>query len=190
MAPRKKTSGRAKGKNTGTRKKGGQSVRSKRHDAARKVAPARAGRAQRGKKASTKPVASATTLSATPANDLPQLTFEALTAILAPYMNQFEAYLNPSQGFCLRAYGVGTDEIHFAGVQWMSEKLYFHLFPLQRHPELREQIAPDLRARLEGEWSFCFERIEPELFEQLAELTAKAFERIQSEGLAPPLGAA
>jgi hypothetical protein len=105
-------------------------------------------------------------------------------------MNQFEAYLNPSQGFCLRAYGVGTDEIHFAGVQWMSEKLYFHLFPLQRHPELREQIAPDLRARLEGEWSFCFERIEPELFEQLAELTAKAFERIQSEGLAPPLGAA
>jgi|SRR5262245_4528283 len=183
MAPRKKTSGKARGKRTSTKKKSGKSARSSR--SARTRARGRVGGAQRGEKSSTKPVTNA------PAQgDTPQLAFEALTAILAPYMTQFEADIHPSQGFCLKAYGVGPNEVYFAGVQWNGGKLYFHLFPLQRHPDLLEQVGPDLRARQEGEWSFCFERIEPEIFAELADLAAKAFERLQSEGLAPPMSAA
>jgi hypothetical protein len=102
-------------------------------------------------------------------------------------MTLFEADMHPSLGYSLKARGEGADEIPFAGVQWSGGRLFFRLFLLQRHPDLREQIGPDLRARQEDDWSFGFERVEPELFVQLTELTARAYERLQSEGVAPPL---
>ena len=187
MAPRKKTGGRARGKGTATKKRGERkSSRGSRKQSAR----SNGRRAARKSSSTRERVTSAPAPQLASTKDLPRLVFEALTEILAPYMNQFEADMHPSMGYCLKAHGEGPDKILFAGVQWSSEKLYFHLFPLQHHVDLRDQIGPDLRAHLEGAWSFGFEGIDPELFEQLAELTAKAFERLQSEGLAPPAPAA
>jgi hypothetical protein len=187
MAPRKKASGRARGKETATRK----GVERKSSRGSRKESARSNGRRAARKSSRTRGrVASAPAPQLALTEDLPRLVFEALTEILAPYMNQFEADMHPSMGYCLKARGEGPDKVLFAGVQWSGEKLHFHLFPLQHHVDLRDQIGPDLRARLDGAWSFGFEEVEPELFAQLAELTAMAFERLRSEGLAPPLPAA
>jgi len=127
---------------------------------------------------------------AAPTPAAPQLTLEALTAILIPYMNLFESEMHPELGYCLRVGGQGPDEMRFAGLQVKGEGFYFHLFSLERDAELRAEVAEELRPSLVGESTFRFERIEPELFALLAELTTRAFERLQDEGLAPPLSAA
>src|SRR5688572_30331957 len=165
MAARKKAGGKARNRKPAERSSRGSrkgTAHSKGRRAKHKAAGTKTAGAPRRVKSPTRAVTSTLTSQGAPAKDRAQLIFEALTDILVPYMNQFEADMHPCLGYCLRVYGAGSDEMHFAGVQWSSEKLYFHLFPLQRHLDLRAQIGPDLRARLEGDWSFGFERIEPE----------------------------
>ena len=108
--------------------------------------------------------------------------FEALAAILAPYLHLFEAEMHARMGYCLKAYGEWPSELYFAGVQWDGNGLFFHLFPLMKYPKLLDGTSAELAEHMEGKLSFRFETFEPELFAELASITGRAYERLRKEG--------
>jgi len=108
--------------------------------------------------------------------------FEALAAVLAPYMHLFEAEMHPRMGYCLKTYGEWPSELYFAGVQWDGNGLFFHLFPLMKYPKLLDGTSAELAEHMDGKLSFRFETFEPELFAELASITARAYERLRKEG--------
>jgi hypothetical protein len=111
------------------------------------------------------------------------VVFEALAAVLSPYLHLFEAEMHPRMGYCLKTWGEWPSEVYFAGVQWSEEGLHFHLFPLQRFPDLLDGASEELRARMQGKISFRFTTFEPERFAELASMTARAYERLRADGL-------
>ncbi len=50
----------------------------------------------------------------------------------------------------------------------------FHLMPLYVQPDLAIDISPELTRRRQGKTCFNFKKVEPDLFDQLAVLTARA----------------
>lgn len=63
----------------------------------------------------------------------------------------------------------------FGGVRTSRSHTTFLLAPLAGNAALLESMSEHLRARMEGNASFQFKTIEPGLFEELAELTARCF---------------
>jgi hypothetical protein len=109
--------------------------------------------------------------------------FEALAAVIAPYLHLFEAEMHPRMGYCLKTWGEWPTEVYFAGVQWSEEGLHFHLFPLQRFPGLMDGASEELKSRMQGKISFRFDSFEPERFAELASMTARAFDLLRADGL-------
>ena len=115
--------------------------------------------------------------------------FEALAAVLAPYLHLFEAEMHPRMGYCLKTWGEWPTEVYFAGVQWSEEGLHFHLFPLQKHPNLIDGVSEELRRHRQGTISFRFDTFEPELFAELAAMTSVAFDTLRADGVFPSVAA-
>ncbi len=173
MAIRKKASKRTR-KPGKPRKKSASSGKSGR--AARKKSAKRAGQsATRRRRTPEK----------RPVSGTPEV-FEALAAVLAPYAHLFVTEMNSHLGYCLKAQGPESGEIYFAGVQWSEGGVFFHLPSVLRHPHVLDGIGAELRARREGGSSFRFERVEPELFAELAALAGTTFECLRHEGILGP----
>lgn len=63
--------------------------------------------------------------------------------------------------------------LFFGAAQIKKNYVSYHLFPVYVHPELLDDISPELRKRMQGKSCFNFKREEPELFDELAELTRR-----------------
>jgi len=157
---------RKKGKKAGRKKVQKKGAGRRRRTALKKVG-------QRTAKARASPQAPAV---------VPQI-FEALASILAPYAHLFECGMHPRFGYCLKTYGEWPSEIHFGGVQLLPGCARFHCLVAERHPWLLDGISPGLRERCDGRSSFRFERVEPELFDELAALLRAGFDCLVREGL-------
>lgn len=59
----------------------------------------------------------------------------------------------------------------------------YYLFPIYMNPELVKTIPPELKKRLQGKSCFNFKTMEPEVFEQLAELTDRGLAEFKKRGL-------
>lgn len=72
-----------------------------------------------------------------------------------------------------RAVGAAGKPRFFGAVRTSRSHTTFLLAPLAGNAALLESMSEHLRARLEGPSSFQFKTIEPGLFEELSELTAR-----------------
>ena len=61
----------------------------------------------------------------------------------------------------------------FGAVHLKKSYVSCHLIPLYGLPSMREQVSADLRKRMQGKSCFNFKTVEPELFDELEQLTAK-----------------
>jgi hypothetical protein len=122
-----------------------------------------------------------------PASDAPLSMvqiYETLAALLVPYARKMESEMHPKIGFCLKARSARTGrETHFGAVQAMPDGVAYHLFPLYGHPDLLENISPELFSRMRGKTCFHFETLHAGLVAELAELTHAGFERFLSDGV-------
>jgi hypothetical protein len=110
--------------------------------------------------------------------------YEALAALLVPYARKMESEMHPKIGFCLKAKSTRTGrETHFGAVQALPDGVAFHLFPLYGHPDLLENVSPELFNRLRGKTCFHFDGLHAGLVAELAELTHAGFERFLSDGV-------
>jgi hypothetical protein len=115
-------------------------------------------------------------------DDLP-LVFEELKNILRPYAERLSLKADTSDSYYLD--GPYSEkwkkELFFGSAQIKKNYVSFYLMPVYMYPDLLKDISPELKKRMQGKSCFNFRRVEPELFQELSELTKKGAERFQQE---------
>jgi hypothetical protein len=62
----------------------------------------------------------------------------------------------------------------FAGVKQQKRYVSYYLMPVYTEPDLAAAVSPDLRRRMQGKSCFNFTKVDEGLFDELADLTARA----------------
>jgi hypothetical protein len=75
------------------------------------------------------------------------------------------------------------NEQFFGAVQVKKNYVAFHLMPLYCNPELKEGMSSALKKRMQGKSCFNFKKPEPELFNELNELTKRSLAEYRKQGL-------
>ena len=119
-----------------------------------------------------------------PQTDFP-LVFEKLKSILKPY----------EKSLAIKADSVNTyyldgpysekwkKELFFGSAQIKKNYVSFYLMPVYMYADLLKDISSDLKKHMQGKSCFNFKKMDPELFEELEDLTKKSYERFQKEEL-------
>jgi hypothetical protein len=115
-------------------------------------------------------------------NEFP-LVFEQLKAILSPYANKLTVTADTPQAYSLDGpYSAKWKKVIFFGsAQTKKNYVSFYLMPVYMFPELLNGISPELQKHMQGKSCFNFKKVEPELFEELSELTRKGVERFRED---------
>jgi hypothetical protein len=115
-------------------------------------------------------------------DDLP-LVFEQLKNILRPYPERLSLKADTSDSYYLD--GPYSEkwkkELFFGSTQIKKNYVSFYLMPVYMYPDLLDNISPELKKHMQGKSCFNFKKVEPELFQELSELTKKGAERFQKE---------
>ncbi|MBI5294040.1 MAG: hypothetical protein HY869_01090 [Chloroflexi bacterium] len=113
--------------------------------------------------------------------DFPQI-YARLRAILGPYAARLTVTADSPTGISID--GPYSEKwkkpLFFASAQIKKNYVSFYLMPVYMFPDLLDGISPELRKHMQGKSCFNFKKIEPELFEELSELTRAGFERFQT----------
>src|SRR6266545_3575411 len=111
------------------------------------------------------------------------LIFEELKAILKPYSAKFTVKEDATDGYSLEGpYSQKwKKELFFGAAQIKKNYVSFYLMPVYMYPELLKDISPELKKRMQGKSCFNFNKVEPDLFNELASLTRKGVEKFKKE---------
>ena len=71
--------------------------------------------------------------------------------------------------------------IYFGGAQIKKNYVSFYLMPVYMYPELLKDISPALKKHMQGKSCFNFKKVEPDLFQELTDLTRKGVEKFRNE---------
>ena len=119
-----------------------------------------------------------------PQTDLP-FVFEQLKSILKPYEKGLNIKADTREAYSLD--GPYSEkwkkELFFGSAQIKKNYVSFYLMPVYMHPELLTDISPELKKHMQGKSCFNFKKVELELFQELAGLAEKSYERFQKEEL-------
>ena len=115
-------------------------------------------------------------------NDFP-LVFEQLKSILQPYAKNLTIKIDTSNTYYLD--GPYSEkwkkELFFGSAQIKKNYVSFYLMPVYMYPELLKDISPELRKHMQGKSCFNFKKVEPELLEELTQLTRKGVDKFKKE---------
>jgi hypothetical protein len=115
-------------------------------------------------------------------NDLP-IVFDQLKNILKPYAEKLTLKADTSDTYYID--GPYSEkwkkELFFGSAQIKKNYVSFYLMPVYMYPDLLEDVSPVLKNHMQGKSCFNFKKVEPNLFNELAELTRKSAERFQQE---------
>ena len=115
-------------------------------------------------------------------NDFP-LVFEKLKSILKPYETGLHITADTTEAYSLDGpYSEKWEkELFFGSAQIKKNYVSFYLMPVYMYPDLLREIGPELKKRMQGKSCFNFKKVEPELFQELEDITKKSYERFQKE---------
>jgi hypothetical protein len=106
-----------------------------------------------------------------------------LRTILQPYAERLTLTLDTPTGISID--GPYSEkwkkQVFFASAQVKKNYVAFYLMPVYMYPDLLNGISPELRKHMQGKSCFNFKKMEPALFDELAELTRVGSERFQKE---------
>src|SRR5690349_6578014 len=115
-------------------------------------------------------------------NDFP-MVFEQLKNILKPYAPNLTIKTDTPNTYYLD--GPYSEkwkkEVFFGATQIKKNYVSFYLMPVYMYPELLNDISPALKKRMQGKSCFNFKKVEPELFEELKDLTRKGVDKFKKE---------
>lgn len=113
------------------------------------------------------------------------VVFEHLKNILEPYAPKLTVTADTFSAYSLD--GPYSEkwkkELFFGSTQLKKNYVSFYLMPVYMYPDLLEGISPELKKHMQGKSCFNFKKVDPELFQELTELTKKSFTRFQKEEL-------
>ena len=115
-------------------------------------------------------------------NELP-LVFEQLKNLLRPYAEKLTLKADTSDSYYIDGpYSEKWEkELFFGSAQIKKIYVSFYLMPVYMYPDLLKDVSPELKKHMQGKSCFNFKKVEPELFQELSELTKKGAERFQKE---------
>lgn len=119
-----------------------------------------------------------------PQADFP-IVFKHLKNILEPFAPKLTVTADTSSAYSLD--GPYSEkwkkELFFGSAQIKKNYVSFYLMPVYMYPDLLKGISPELEKHMQGKSCFNFKKVEPELLQELAELTEKGYARFQQEEL-------
>jgi hypothetical protein len=111
------------------------------------------------------------------------LIFDQLKRILQPYAKDLTVKADTADTYYLD--GPYSEEwkkeLFFGSAQIKKNYVSFYLMPVYMYPALLQGISPELTKHMQGKSCFNFKKIEPQLFDELAELTRKGAEKFKEE---------
>src|SRR6266540_6332105 len=115
-------------------------------------------------------------------NDFP-IVFEQLRNILKPYAKNLTVKADTQDTYYLDGpYSEKWKKVIFFGAAQIKKNyVSFYLMPVYMYPELLRDISPELKKRMQGKSCFNFNKVEPDLFNELASLTRKGVEKFKKE---------
>ena len=115
-------------------------------------------------------------------NEFPIL-FEQLKNILKPYAEKLPLTTDAPGAYSLDGpYSVKwKKQLFFASTVIKKNYVSFYLMPVYMYPDLLKGVSAGLKKRMQGKSCFNFKKVEPELFNELAELTRKGAEKFRQE---------
>lgn len=111
--------------------------------------------------------------------------FEQLKAIMKPYQEKLELKADGPSDYALLVQHKREDGYQgwFGAVQVKKNYVSYHLMPVYGHPELLEDISPELKKRMQGKSCFNFKTVDEKLFKELSKLTQKGFDAFKKDKL-------
>jgi hypothetical protein len=105
--------------------------------------------------------------------------YRRLKSILEPYESEmYVVSAGPdSYGLDREPDGQRVPATWFAGVRRGKRYVSYYLMPVYTDPGLLDDVSPGLRKRMQGKSCFNFTREDDALFEELAALTRRGYER-------------
>jgi hypothetical protein len=115
-------------------------------------------------------------------NEFP-VVFEQLKNILKPYEPKLTLTANTSDSYSLDGpYNEKWKKVIFFGAAQIKKNyVSFYLMPVYMYPELLQDVSPALKKRMQGKSCFNFKKVEPDLFEELKDLTRKGVDKFRRE---------
>jgi hypothetical protein len=117
-----------------------------------------------------------------PQTDFPVI-FKQLKNILQPYSKNLTVKTDTADTYYLD--GPYSEkwkkDLFFGSAQIKKNYVSFYLMPVYMYPVLLQDVSPELKKHMQGKSCFNFRKIEPELFDELAELTRKGAEKFKEE---------
>jgi hypothetical protein len=115
-------------------------------------------------------------------NDFP-LVFEQLKNILKPYAKNLTVKTDTPDTYYLD--GPYSEkwkkELFFGSAQIKKNYVSFYFMPVYMYPELLKDISPELKKHMQGKSCFNFKKVEPDLLEELKDLTRKGVDKFRKE---------
>lgn len=117
-----------------------------------------------------------------------QATFSKLKEILQPYESKLIVVTDTNNHYALETAHVMKNKrrLYFAGIKIGKNYVSYYLMPAYACPELRNDISPELRKRMQGKSCFNFSQPDEKLFKELAKLTRLGFKRFTSKDFYSP----
>jgi len=110
-------------------------------------------------------------------------TFVKLKALLQPYESKLIIVADTKDHYALETPHVMKNKhrVYFAGVKMGKSYVSYHLMPVYALEEVRDEISPELKKRMQGKSCFNFSEPDEKLFKELARLTKAGFKRFTSK---------
>lgn len=109
--------------------------------------------------------------------------FEQLKSILKPYAKNLTVKTDTADTYYID--GPYSEkwrkELFFGSAQIKKNYVSFYLMPVYMYPELLKDISPELKKHMQGKSCFNFKKEEPQLFDELRDLTQKGVEKFKQE---------
>ena len=109
--------------------------------------------------------------------------FQGLKSILQPYAPKLNVTADSKDVYSID--GPYSEkwkrDLFFASAQVKKNYVSFYLMPVYMYPDLLKDISLDLKKRMQGKSCFNFRKVDLDLFEELAALTKKGYQRYQKE---------
>ena len=122
-------------------------------------------------------------MTAKPSSNL-SAVFAKLKPLLEAYSAKLDCITNTPEVYYLntRHLAENNKPMFFASVQIKKAYVSVYLMPVYCHPELLDDISPELQKRMQGKSCFNFKSVDAELFQQLKTLVAKSAQCYQALG--------
>ena len=110
--------------------------------------------------------------------------FNSLRSILAEHADSLNVMVDAPDNYYLDTYHIQKNKkpLYFGSVKIQKKYVSYYLMPVYFNPGLVENISPELTKRRQGKSCFNFKAEDQALFEELAEVTKRAFEEFKAEG--------